>query len=140
MAFHKIEHGVAFDLFGCSVLPIPVHHGNHFTTPPTPYLCLSFLFDSSILYMSDASFIPEEAFQLISTRCTVPWQREQGSPANQTVRGPDCLPKKGEKPALQVLLLDVLSLSPHPSHLHIGEAVVAARQLGAARTYLVSFL
>lgn len=42
-----------WDVCGVRITPFPLHHGIYFTEPPTPLLCLGFLIDQSVLYISD---------------------------------------------------------------------------------------
>ncbi|KAF5374919.1 hypothetical protein D9758_000013 [Tetrapyrgos nigripes] len=78
-----------------------------------PYLCFGFKIQQEIVYMSDVSLIPDEAWPII---------REQ--------------PEGGPLP---VCVLDCLHLTPHTSHLGLKDAVETAREIGAQRTYFTGF-
>ncbi|KPV72925.1 uncharacterized protein RHOBADRAFT_39057 [Rhodotorula graminis WP1] len=52
--WHLMPDDAPWTLFGVTITPFPMHHGIWFTTPPSPLLCLGFLVDSSVLYISDA--------------------------------------------------------------------------------------
>lgn len=79
-----------------------------------PYLCFGFKIEDSIVYLSDVSHIPPDAWSVIEDRRT----------------GGTTLP---------VLVLDCLRLEPHTSHLGLAQSIATARQVGASRTYLTGF-
>lgn len=123
-----------------------VHHGQYFTTPPSPYLCLGFLIDSRFIYMSDVSFIPESVWSILEDECDLPdeW-RPKNAPAlplpNGRAEGQDRAAKGGavgRKPRIEVALMDCLRIENHTSHFGLGQAVEAVRRMGAGKTYLVS--
>ncbi|KAF8898473.1 beta-lactamase-like protein [Infundibulicybe gibba] len=80
-----------------------------------PYLCFGFKIANELVYLSDVSHIPNDAWPIIS------FKNSQGS---------------GKLP---VLVLDCLGLEQHTSHFGIRQAVENARQIGATRTYLTGF-
>ncbi|GAA5939302.1 hypothetical protein JCM3775_007182 [Rhodotorula graminis] len=135
--WHLMPDDAPWTLFGVTITPFPMHHGIWFTTPPSPLLCLGFLVDSSVLYISDASFIPEaqwarlaECLALPSASGTFPSSSSASTSSTSRVR-PSPLPR------LQALVIDAggaLRLSP--SHFGLPQAVATARRLGVARTYL----
>lgn len=51
--WHVMPDDQDWDICGVTFTPLPVHHGQWFTTPPRPLIALGFLIDSSVLYMSD---------------------------------------------------------------------------------------
>ncbi|EMD41644.1 hypothetical protein CERSUDRAFT_110218 [Gelatoporia subvermispora B] len=76
-----------------------------------PLLCLGFLIQESILYVSDVSYIPDDIWALFGS-----------------LRRPP-----------PVFVLDCLGLREHRSHLSVAQSVATARRLNAARTYLLGF-
>ncbi|GAA94712.1 hypothetical protein E5Q_01365 [Mixia osmundae IAM 14324] len=109
--WHVIDTDRPFDVFGCTVTPLPVHHGSYFHRDE-PYICLGFLFDRAIAYLSDVNFIPEETWQLI-----------RGS----------------KESSIPICIVDCLRIVPHTSHFGLPQAVATARRMGAQRTYLFGF-
>ncbi|RDX56205.1 hypothetical protein OH76DRAFT_1396546 [Lentinus brumalis] len=73
------------------------------------FLCLGFIVQDAVTYMSDVSRIPPDVMDLLQSHRT------------------------------PVLILDCLYLKPHKSHLSLQQSVEYARLLGAQRTYLVGF-
>ena len=53
-----------FDCHGVTVTPLPVYHGIYFTKKE-PYYSLGFVFNRSIAYISDVSYIPESTWKLL---------------------------------------------------------------------------
>ncbi|KAH7915126.1 beta-lactamase-like protein [Hygrophoropsis aurantiaca] len=76
-----------------------------------PYTCLGFTIQDSIIYMSDVSYIPDEAWATIET---------------------------GKNPKA-VLVIDCLRLHAHTSHMGVREALEAIRRVGANRNYFIGF-
>ncbi|OJA07623.1 hypothetical protein AZE42_01128 [Rhizopogon vesiculosus] len=76
-----------------------------------PYLSFGFLIQDSIVYISDVSFIPNDAWALLESA----------------------------KEPMPVLVLDCLRLMAHTSHMGIKEAVATVRRLNPRRTYLTGF-
>lgn len=109
-----------------------MHHGWFFTSPPTPYSCLGFLFNSQIAYLSDVSFIPESVWSTIASYCTLPSSVTNGISSLSLAEDPP-------KPILQALVVDCLMARSHVSHFGLPQAVATARRSGALRTYLVGF-
>jgi len=79
-----------------------------------PYLCFGFKIQEQIVYLSDVSHIPDDAWDII------------------------CPPQTAES-RLPVCILDCLNLRTHPSHIGMKDAVELARRIDARRTYLVGF-
>ncbi|KAL4069423.1 beta-lactamase-like protein [Scleroderma citrinum] len=75
-----------------------------------PYWCFGFMIQQSIVYMSDVSHIPEDAWTIIES---------------------------GKRKS--VLVVDCLRLRPHTSHMGIQEAATTIRRLDAERNYLIGF-
>lgn len=90
-----------------------------------PYLCFGFKIQDTVLYMSDVSHIPDEAWAVIEGQRT----EEQIDPSST--------PTPSKK--ISVLVVDCLRLISHTSHFGIAEAVTAARRVGALRTYWTGF-
>lgn len=53
--WHVFNEHEPLEMFGVRIVPLPVHHGWYFTTPPKPLISLGFLIDSSLLWMTDIS-------------------------------------------------------------------------------------
>ncbi|MBW0532893.1 hypothetical protein O181_072608 [Austropuccinia psidii MF-1] len=110
-----IENSLAFEICGIQITPLPVHHGKFFgTATPTPYICLSYLFNQSICYMADVSEIPHSTWTLI---------RKILNPSTP----------------LPILIVDTLRIGPHNSHFGIAQAVETAHTFPALKTYLLGF-
>lgn len=75
-----------------------------------PYLCFGFLVQDQIVYMSDVSLIPDEAWPVILA---------------------------GDQKS--VLVMDCLRLRGHMSHMGVREAGGAIRRIGTRRSYLTGF-
>ncbi|RPD63258.1 hypothetical protein L227DRAFT_573086 [Lentinus tigrinus ALCF2SS1-6] len=73
------------------------------------FLCLGFIVQNAVTYISDASRIPPDVMEMLQSH---------GTP---------------------VLILDCLYLKPHKSHLSLQQSVEYARLIGSPRTYLVGF-
>ena len=119
-----------------------VHHGRIFSTPPdvstqvltttlhtppstrsctpvlankvTPYISNGFLIQGSLIYISDASSVPEETWALLEES-----RNRNGQPL--------------------VAVVDCLRPLKHTSHFGLKETVATARRIGAIRTYCVGF-
>lgn len=126
--WHIFEDYQSFEVAGVQVVPLPVHHGRHFSDVPTltpnttrpstpapasageipfqPYICHAFSIGQQIVYMGDVSFIPDET-----------WPHLLSTPRS-------------------VVVLDCLRPEFYVSHFGLGEAVTAARKLKPTRTYL----
>ncbi|KAI0702421.1 beta-lactamase-like protein [Cytidiella melzeri] len=83
-----------------------------------PYLCLGFVIQDSVIYLSDVSHIPEDVWALFG--------RSQHGEQHRASVPP-------------VFVLDCLRLKPHTSHLGLADSVAVARRMGAQRTYLTGF-
>ncbi|KAF8845359.1 hypothetical protein BDN67DRAFT_987068 [Paxillus ammoniavirescens] len=81
------------------------------TTKVHPYLCFGFLIQDAIVYMSDVSLIPDDAWAVI----------------------------KSEVHQRSVLVIDCLRLRAHTSHMGVREAAATIRRLGATRSYMIGF-
>ena len=106
-------------------------------------ISLGFLFDSSLLYMSDVrqvdspcssmrseltvlwlrSFIPEDTWTLLSRKLSLP------SPTGSYSSTCRSLPR------LQALIIDVSGLRLGSSHFGLPQAIATARRLGSRKTY-----
>ncbi|KAI6045082.1 beta-lactamase-like protein [Pisolithus marmoratus] len=75
-----------------------------------PFWCFGFVIQDAIVYMSDVSRIPQDAWELIES---------------------------GRKKS--VLVIDCLRLHPHTSHMGIRDATATVRRLAAERNYLIGF-
>ncbi|GAA6057190.1 hypothetical protein JCM3770_004369 [Rhodotorula araucariae] len=113
LTWHIIDENEPFELFGVKITPLSVHHGKFFTTPPAPYTCLGFLFDTSLAYLSDVSYIPPAI-----------WTTIERTLAGET---------------LDALVVDCLRIEPFTSHYGVGQALQTARRMRARRNYLIGF-
>ncbi|BGP35884.1 hypothetical protein JCM10296v2_007736 [Rhodotorula toruloides] len=137
LTWHIFDSSTPFELEGLTVVPLPVHHGKFFTTPPSPYPCLGFLFDSQLAYISDVSHIPDECWEVLSQHISLRLLRKQVENGNG--HGVNGMEEEGkEKPRLKALVIDCLRIEPFTSHFGIGQAVHAAQRIGAGRSYLLS--
>ena len=84
-----------------------------------PYLCLGFIIEDAVVYLSDVSHIPEDVWALFE-------RADDGHNPSQT-------------PRPSVFVLDCLRLIPHTSHLGLAQSIEIARRMGADRTYLTGF-
>ncbi|KIO02379.1 hypothetical protein M404DRAFT_148234 [Pisolithus tinctorius Marx 270] len=75
-----------------------------------PFWCFGFVIQNAIVYMSDVSRIPQDAWELIES---------------------------GQRKS--VLVIDCLRLRPHTSHMGIRDAAAAIKRLAAERSYLIGF-
>ncbi|KIK99774.1 hypothetical protein PAXRUDRAFT_822389 [Paxillus rubicundulus Ve08.2h10] len=88
-----------------------VEGGSETTTKVHPYLCFGFMIQDAIVYMSDVSLIPDDAWAVIESEVR---QRS-------------------------VLVIDCLRLRAHTSHMGVREAAATIRRLGATRSYMIGF-
>ncbi|SCV72853.1 BQ2448_4390 [Microbotryum intermedium] len=144
--WHIFSPSEPLHLFGIEIIPLPVHHGKIFSTPPQPYLSLGFLFDRQIAYISDVSYIPEETWSILETHCCAVvtdsnpsnYKKEEGEGEGEGEGNPSPSSSSSRRqPA--VLILDTLRSTTFTSHYGIGEAVSTLRRFGAFRTYLIGF-
>lgn len=84
------------------------------TNGVTPYISNGFLIQGSLIYISDASCIPDETWALLEES-----RKRNGQPS--------------------VAVVDCLRPMKHTSHFGLGEAVSTARRIGAVRSYCVGF-
>ena len=81
---------------------------------PIPYIANGFLIHGSLIYISDASFVPDETWDLLEES-----RKHNGQPS--------------------VAVIDCLRPEKHTSHFGLREAVSTARRIGAVRSYCVGF-
>ncbi|KAH6916818.1 beta-lactamase-like protein [Coprinopsis sp. MPI-PUGE-AT-0042] len=77
-----------------------------------PYIAFGFKIEEQVIYISDVSHIPEEAWPLLES---------------------------GGKSKAPVVVLDCLRLRPHTSHVGLEDSVKLAKRMGASRTYFTGF-
>lgn len=126
-----------FDVCGVTVTPLPVHHGVYFIKKE-PYWCLGFMFNRSIVYISDVSFIPESTWELLEGSTQRKGNQEIEAAASSkdasdvlheakeslemaklsngkaSILGGSQTPRNATRP--QILLIDCLRVYPHTSH------------------------
>ncbi|PBK98838.1 hypothetical protein ARMGADRAFT_960480 [Armillaria gallica] len=136
--WHVISDQIPFEIndTGIHVTPFSVHHGfcplnslrDHLHRSPSfplldeapsqvleqrkPFLSFGFKISNQLVYISDASHIPEESWNVITPKTS------------------------GHVP---VCVLDCLQLEPHTSHFRLAQSVSVARRICATRTYLTGF-
>ena len=86
----------------------------HSTMLGVPHIANGFLIQGSLIYISDASFIPDETWALLEESL-----------------------KRNGRPL--VAIIDCLRPFKHTSHFGLREAVSTARRIGAVRSYCVGF-
>ncbi|KAF8744205.1 RINT-1 / TIP-1 family, partial [Rhizoctonia solani] len=106
---------------------VPSNHAS--VDKPKPYWCFGFIFGDFMVYMSDVSYIPEDAWKTIYSK----------SP--KSANSNDLIPGCGRttQARYKVLVVDCLKLEPHTSHFGLEGALDAAKQVNAQRTYMVGF-
>ncbi|TNY19007.1 beta-lactamase-like protein [Rhodotorula diobovata] len=140
--WHIMPDDEDWDVCGVRITPFPLHHGIYFTEPPTPLLCLGFLIDQSVLYISDTSFIPEAQWTRLGSYLSLPSPSGAfpSPPRRRSLslsRARSSASASPPLPRLQALIIDTggaLRLSP--SHFGLPQAIATARRLGVQRTYL----
>ncbi|WVQ79051.1 hypothetical protein IAT38_001144 [Cryptococcus sp. DSM 104549] len=179
-----IDNEDDFEVEGINVKVLPVHHGIYFHSVPAPpvatsqsapaelppkklepepLICLGFMFDDQIAYISDASSIPERTWDRMlsrggkSTKSKTILPTPDDSPprgGDDTSRGlpsPKSIsditalslsdptaPSSRPDLTLPILVVDALwPLQPHASHFSLAQALTTALRLRAANTYLI---
>ncbi|CEQ43159.1 SPOSA6832_05053 [Sporobolomyces salmonicolor] len=120
--WHIMPNDQDWEICGVTITPIPVDEG----PPLSPLICLGFLIDSSMLYISDASYIPEDTWNRVARCIALP---------TQTGLFPSSV---RHLPRLQALIIDCTGLCRGPSHFGLPQAIATSRRLGAVRTYLTN--
>ena len=68
--WHLMPDDADWTVCGVTITPVPVHHGVWFTTPPSPLVCLGFLVDSSVLYISDTRCVRRSCSPCVRRSCS----------------------------------------------------------------------
>ncbi|KAG8953228.1 hypothetical protein FRC04_002638 [Tulasnella sp. 424] len=97
-----------------------------------PFKCFSFIFNNSLIYMSDVSNIPDEQWPTI---LQPPLQPGSGPTSTAKNNGTVQPPRADYK----VFIVDVLRPRPYVSHFGLDQGVQAVRKLGATRNYFLGF-
>ncbi|WRT65509.1 uncharacterized protein IL334_002453 [Kwoniella shivajii] len=149
-----------FEVEGIDVKVLAVHHGIYFhtispapgptpqSTPnappskriePEPLICLGFMFDNEIVYISDVSSIPESTWERMSNRSSLINSTDPSIlSASETISVDGDLTQANDKNKLPVLIIDALwPLRPHASHFSLQQALQTALRLKAQYTYLI---
>ncbi|KAG8763831.1 hypothetical protein FRC11_011500 [Ceratobasidium sp. 423] len=96
----------------------PPNHAS--VAKPNPYLCFGFIFGDFMVYMSDVSHIPDDAWKTIHSKppafSNLKDSSSSSDPATQTRR-------------FKVLVIDCLKLEPHTSHFGIQGALDTAKRV-----------
>jgi len=87
---------------------------SQFANTVTPYIANGFLIQGSMIYISDASFVPDGTWVLLEES-----RKRNGQPS--------------------VAVIDCLRPEKHTSHFGLREALSTARRIGAIRSYCVGF-
>ncbi|ORY55537.1 beta-lactamase-like protein [Leucosporidium creatinivorum] len=122
--WHVFDETEPLWIAGIRITPLPVHHGVYFTSPPSPLISMGFLINSTLMYCSDVSFIPESTWATIAREVTLP-----SSTGTYSTSYPPL-------PRLCALIIDSSSLRLSKSHFGLPQALGTARRLGALKTYL----
>ncbi|GAA5861162.1 hypothetical protein JCM3774_002212 [Rhodotorula dairenensis] len=132
--WHIMPEDQDWIICGLTITPFPFHHGKYFR-PVRPLICAAFLIDSSVLYVSDVSYIPEEQWARLAEYCALP---SQNGLFPSAPRGSST---QRRLPRLQAVVIDVGGgLTQNPSsHIGLPHAIAISRRLGALRTYLTDF-
>ncbi|BEI82520.1 hypothetical protein CcaverHIS002_0303880 [Cutaneotrichosporon cavernicola] len=136
--FHILKDDTTpFEVEGITVAPLPVHHGSYFSAAPPaepskpgtpindvghhgpkptaskePFICLGFVFDSRLVYLSDLNSVPDKTWDLINA----------------------AVPNKADS----VLIMDTLwPWRPHPSHVSFPQAMDITLGIKPKATYLL---
>ncbi|KAF8602693.1 hypothetical protein BDV93DRAFT_523798 [Ceratobasidium sp. AG-I] len=88
-----------------------------------PYMCFGFVVGDFMVYMSDVSYIPQVAWDVIEKHAKTNDSSQTSAPSNR----------------YKLLVVDCLKIKPHMSHFGIKDAVDTAKRIGANRTYMVGF-
>ena len=110
---HEVIEGVPLSLFGVEFTPIRLMHGN--------LPIVGFIIEAEELWESSSECQTPSARHLKIAYCT----DVSSIPA-------ESLPLLT---GLDILVLDMLRLRPHPTHLHLDQAVETARQIDAKQTW-----
>ncbi|GAA5929342.1 MBL fold metallo-hydrolase [Sporobolomyces koalae] len=122
--WHIMPESEDWTICGVQTTPLPAHHGIYLGTTRKPLICLGFLFDSTLLYMSDVSYIPEETWRTLSRKLSLPLQT-----GSYSITLSVALPRLG------ALVIDASGLRQSLSHFGLPQAIATARRLGVGRTY-----
>ncbi|KAM0792026.1 hypothetical protein ACM66B_006253 [Microbotryomycetes sp. NB124-2] len=135
------DRNESFEILGVHVVPLPVHHGKIFSQNGEPYFCLGYLFNRQIAYLSDVSLIPEDVWNVLDRELALPILNGHGKVATNgsanELNGINSTDRIRLR--LPMLVIDCLRIETFTSHFGFGEAVAAARRMGAQRTYMVGF-
>ncbi|GAA5883626.1 hypothetical protein JCM16303_004921 [Sporobolomyces ruberrimus] len=122
--WHIMPEDQDWEICGVTITPLPVHHGVYFNkVPREPLIALGFLFDSSLLYISDVSYIPESIWTLLSRKLSLPSSTGTYSSSSRHL------------PHLLALIIDVSGLRSSKSHFGLAQAIETTRRLGVEKTY-----
>lgn len=100
------------------ITPLPALHGRR---AGAPNICLGFLFNRGIAYISDSNLIPESTLEILDRKSSALLLESMTQVA------------KGAKPA--VFVTETLRLQTHPSHFGFAQAVQTARRVDAKMTF-----
>ncbi|KAM0792027.1 hypothetical protein ACM66B_006254 [Microbotryomycetes sp. NB124-2] len=125
--WHIIKEGEPLWLFGVQIVPVPVNHGVYFSDKKRALVCLGFLINQDVFYLSDVSFIPESSWLLLGKYVDLP-----SAPRARSTLDPLAQPK----PRLQGLIIDCTGLKLSKSHFGLPQAIGTSRRFGSPKTYL----
>ncbi|WWC87676.1 uncharacterized protein L201_002567 [Kwoniella dendrophila CBS 6074] len=147
-----VHHGIYFHTVAPTPTPTTIASTASSTVPvkrlePEPLICLGFMFDSQIIYISDVSSIPETTWERMLHRNPLSRKAILPTPENTPVSKPSTPITNGngngegegdgEEP-LPILIIDALwPLRPHASHFSLQQALKCSLRLKAKFTYLI---
>lgn len=101
-------------------LPLPSHVKSA-PPKPRPYLCFGFIFGDFMVYISDVSHIPEDAWRTIESSLSAP---DGSNQSGELVENSLSLLSLGSRAnRYKVLVVDCLKLEPHTSHFGIQVSI-----------------
>ncbi|KAG8748051.1 hypothetical protein FRC10_009803 [Ceratobasidium sp. 414] len=104
---------------------------------PKPYMCYGFVIGDVMVYISDVSYIPQDAWQTIELSVPTGRQDAKLSESMEALSTNDAGLARSKR--YRLLVIDCLKLEAHTSHFGLQGTVEAARRLNAQRAYMVGF-
>ena len=106
-----------------------------------PLVCLGFIFDHSIIYMSDLDQIPQHTWDILTRSFDPTLNSTHKSSFTQRSEPPDLANLKVSSRHPKIAIIDCLyPLWQHPSHLNFPQALEVALRLNASMTYFTDFV
>ncbi|KAG9103846.1 hypothetical protein FRC06_007524, partial [Ceratobasidium sp. 370] len=102
---------------------------------PKPYLCYGFIAGDFMVYLSDVSYIPQDAWQTIELSVSTSGRDTKLDESMVALSMNDGELARSKR--YKLLVIDCLKLEAHTSHFGLQGTVEAARRLNAKRTYMI---